>query len=417
MKKTILSTVMLSFLAIAGCNDSDNQDTNAPNPVIKEPTLVSFGKLDVETYAEGPESGTFIRGANGIYPPYKGQPVQGFSAALKNPDGTYLVMSDNGFGAQDNSADYLLRLHHIAVNYKKQSSAKDDVQHLSYIQLSDPQHLIPFQIIHEATEARLLTGADFDPESMQRTANGDIWIGDEFGPYLLHFNSKGELQSAPIALPNPYEPAKELRSPQNQLNKEKINFVEPLVQRSGGFEGMAISPDGQFLYPILEKPLMNATKSQLIISKFDISKKKYTGDYYYFELDSRATAIGDFQLFNDNEGILIERDDTENNEKGYKKLIKVKLNQSGEALFRADLVDLMDIANPNILYGKPRDEDIMTGERFGFPFQTIEDIVIEGPDLVTILNDNNFPSSSGRNKKMADNNEIIQIKLPSPLYK
>jgi hypothetical protein len=33
---------------------------------------------------------------NGIYPPFKGQPVQGFSAALKNEDGSYMAMSDNG---------------------------------------------------------------------------------------------------------------------------------------------------------------------------------------------------------------------------------------------------------------------------------------------------------------------------------
>jgi hypothetical protein len=46
-----------------------------------------------------------------------------------------------------------------------------------------------------------------------------------------------------------------------------------LVQRSGGFEGMAISPDGKYLYPLLEKPLLNDATGQLLISQFDIQKK------------------------------------------------------------------------------------------------------------------------------------------------
>ena len=83
---------------------------------------------------------------------------------------------------------------------------------------------------------------------------------------------------------------------------------------------------------------------------------------------------------------------------------------------REELVNLMDVANPDLLYGPVRPGDIATGQRFGFPFQTIEDIIIEGPDLITVLNDNNFPGSSGRNQNLADDNEMIQIQLPQPLY-
>lgn len=417
MKKISLAFTLSTLTLLTACNDDNKESTTLPPAVnLSEPTLVAFAKLDVNTYAEGPDSGLFVKGANGIFPPFKGQPVQGFSAALKNSDGTYLVMSDNGFGAQDNSADYLLRIHTIKTDFRTETSGHAKVEHLSFIQLKDPNKLIPFEIINQNTSDRLLTGADFDPESMQRAPNGDIWIGDEFGPYLLHFSKEGVLLTAPIALPDPLQPNQELRSPQNQFNKENINRVDPLVQRSGGFEGMAISPDGKFLYPILEKPLTNDATGRLIISKFDIEKKAYTNEYYYFALDSKAAAIGDFQLFNDKEGIIIERDDTENNLGGYKKLIKISLNDTKQAVTREELVNLMDIANPKMLYGTPREGDIATGERFGFPFQTIEDIIIESPTLITVLNDNNFPGSSGRNTNLADDNEVIQIQLPKPLY-
>lgn len=416
-KKTVLALICATTFGLSACND-DNQDQNTSTDKVTEPTLVSFAKLPVETYAAGPDSGQAVQGANGIYPPFKGQPVQGFSAALKNDDGSYMAMSDNGFGTQDNSADYLLRIYKLKADFKTKSKGTGQVKVQSFIQLRDPNKRIPFYIVNGNTAERLLTGADFDPESMQRTADGTYWIGDEFGPYLLHFSAEGVLLDAPIPLPNPLNPAQELRSPQNQFNKANINYVEPLVPQSGGFEGMAISPDGKYLYPLLEKPLKSIREGErlLLISQFDVQKQAYTGQYYWFALDSKATNIGDFQLFNDKEGIIIERDASQNNLGGYKKLIKIKFNDATQTVAREDLVDLMKIANPNALYGAAREGDIGTDRIFAFPFETIEDVIIENGTTLTVLNDNNFPGSTGRNAKQADDNEIIQIRLPKALF-
>lgn len=414
MKKTILSLCCTS-LFLTACND-DSDTYIAVDNTVSVPTLVAFAKLDVETYAAGPDSGKDVKGANGILPPFRGQPIQGFSAALKNQDGSYMAMSDNGFGAQDNSADYLLRIHHIQVDFKRKETGTGKVNTLSFIQLQDPNHLIPFDIINEKTTERFLTGADFDPESMQRSADGSYWIGDEFGPYLLHFDKNGILLDAPIVLPDPLDMTKELRSPQNQFNKANINYTEARVQRSGGFEGMALSADGQFLYPLLEKPLLNDAAGQLIISQFDLKKKAYTGQYFLFALDSKAKAIGDFQMFNAHEGIIIERDNSQNDLNGYKKLIKIKLGASGQTVQREELVNLMQLDNPNLLYTPARDGDIGTSKVFSFPFETIEDIVIENAYTITVLNDNNFPGSSGRNAKRADDNEVIQIQVAKALF-
>lgn len=414
MKKIYSSLLALSLTSLSACNDDNDVYQTEQNVTV--PTLVSFAKLDVETYAAGPNSGAFVKGANGIFPPFKGQPVQGFSAALKNGDGTYMAMADNGFGTQENSSDFLLRIYQIKPDFRSKTDGTAKVQVMSFIQLKDPNKLVPFTIINQNTSDRLLTGADFDPESMQRTADGTYWIGDEFGPYLLHFDKDGILLDAPIALPNPYSKGKELRSPQNQLNKANINYVEPLVQQSGGFEGMALSKDGQFLYPLLEKPLKGETTNQLLISQFDLKKKAYTGNYYLFSLNSKASNIGDFQMYDDKSGIIIERDASQNKLDAYKRLINVKLNDSGKTIDRTDLVDLMKIENPNLLYGTARNGDIGTGSTFSFPFETIEDVIIENKNTLTVFNDNNFPGSSGRNAKLADDNEIIQIKLPKALY-
>lgn len=415
-KKTLVMLLCCSALGLSACNDDNHQDQTTSTDKVTEPTLIAFAKLPVATYAAGPDSGKAVSGANSIYPPFKGQPVQGFSAALKNDDDSYMAMADNGFGTQDNSADFLLRIYKIKADFRTKTKGTGQVTVQSFIQLRDPNKRISFEIVNGNTADRLLTGADFDPESMQRAADGTYWIGDEFGPYLLHFSAQGILLDAPIPLPNPLNSTQELRSPQNQFNKANINYVEPLVQRSGGFEGMAISPDGKYLYPLLEKPLVNDATGQLLISQFDLQKKAYTGQYYWFALNSKATNIGDFQLFNDKEGIVIERDASQNNLGGYKKLIRVKFNEPKQAVAREDLVDLIKISNPNALFGTVREGDIGTGSVFAFPFETIEDVIIENGTTLTVLNDNNFPGSSGRNAKQADDNEIIQIRLPKALF-
>ncbi|EKU98974.1 glycerophosphoryl diester phosphodiesterase [Leptolyngbya sp. PCC 7375] len=200
-------------------------------------TLRGFASLSADTFADGPPSGTDngrIDAANRIQPisangrtgPFDGQPVQGFSAVQFAPDTdarTFWFLSDNGFGGESNSTDYLLRIYQARPNFQGQGGdGSVDLQ--GFVQLSDPDNLIPFDIQNEESAERLLTGADFDIESFVIDNNGDIWVGEEFGPYLLHFNSEGELLEAPIATPNPVD-----------LNT--LNGQDPLVIGHRGASG------------------------------------------------------------------------------------------------------------------------------------------------------------------------------------
>ncbi|MEB3342728.1 esterase-like activity of phytase family protein [Okeania sp.] len=169
------------------------------------PELVGFAVLPADTFAEGPSSGNFIETDNREVP-FDDQPVQGFSAVQFAPDSedgsTFWFLSDNGFGAQSNSPDYLLRLYQVDPDFAGTEDGDTSVEIQGFVQLADPNNLIPFDIINE-TGDRFLTGADFDIESFVIANNGDIWIGEEFGPYILHFDSEGTLLEAPIATPNP----------------------------------------------------------------------------------------------------------------------------------------------------------------------------------------------------------------------
>ena len=193
----------------AGNNNAqeDDQSSTTLNIASNMVTLKGFASLPADTFAAGPAAGAAVTNpTNGRTTPFPGQPVQGFSGVQFAPNSggsVFWFLADNGFGAKNNSADFLLRLYQVDPNFAGTENANGSVAIQNFIQLSDPNKLIPFDIVNKNTAKRELTGADFDVESFVIDAKGDIWVGDEFGTYLLHFNSNGVLLDAPFPTPNP----------------------------------------------------------------------------------------------------------------------------------------------------------------------------------------------------------------------
>jgi hypothetical protein len=222
-------------------------------------SLVGFASLPADTFTPGPTSGQLIAATNGRVPPFVGkQPVQGFSSVLRTSNGDFLAMSDNGFGAKPNSPDYVLRVYRIDPNFRTSTGGAGTIAVKSFITLSDPFHKVNFAIVADGTtypgtstpvdaeihSRRLLTGGDFDIESLRDAPDGTFWFGDEFGPFLIHTDALGRVLEAPIPLPG-------VKSPQNPF----LGGDVPNLPGSRGFEGMAIAPNGKLLYPMLEGAL------------------------------------------------------------------------------------------------------------------------------------------------------------------
>lgn len=387
-------------------------------PATEAQTLDAFAVLPADTFAPGPTSGQFIAPANGRIPPFVDrQPVQGISSVLPAWNGDFLVMSDNGFGAKDNSADYVLRVYRIDPRFKTRFWGDGSVRVKSFITLRDPNRKIGFPIVADGETYyggvipvdgqirahRLLTGADFDIESFREAPDGSLWFGDEFGPFLLHTDSTGKVLEAPIPLPG-------VRSPQHPL----LGSGTPNLPRSKGFEGMAITPDGKTLYPMLEGALTTeANQRKLVINQFDIRQRRYTGRQWSYRLDADSTvgqAIGDFTAVTKKLFLVVERDSGEGATALFKKVFLVNLDEvdADGFLVKREVADLMDIADPQNLGGQ--------GTKFTFPFQTIESVFPIGRHWLGVLNDNNYPFSAGRNPGQADPNEFIIIRLDRPLY-
>ena len=414
----VLFLSLLSLFAASFATDGEGDaDENNRAGV----TLVGFASLPADTFADCPPSGADNGdgepiSANGRTGPFPSQPVQGFSGVQLAPDArdSFWFLSDNGFGSKANSADYLLRIYAIAPNFardRKGDSEAVDVD--DFVQLQDPNGLIPFEIVNENTTERLLTGADFDIESIVLTEDR-IWIGDEFGPFLLEFDLAGALQSEPIPTPDIDEDGEDgnldtrslVQSPDNPFlaNPDNAN-----LSRSRGFEGMAYSPDRETLYPMLEGAVEGDPDNALRIYEFEVASKRYTNLIGFYGLDDPGHAIGDFTPINAAEFLVIERDGGQGETAEFKKVFKIDLSQIDEAGFVAkeEVVDLLDIRDPWDLNGD--------GETtFDFPFVTIEDVLVINPQTILVANDNNYPFSIGRGPDI-DNNEIILLRLTQRL--
>ena len=186
--------------------------------------LRGFAELPADTFAAGPPAGEGIS-ANDRTGPFEGQPVQGFSAVQYAEDDSFWFLSDNGFGSKENSSDYLLRLYKVDPSFRGTELGNGSVEVQDFITLSDPNNLVPFDIENEGSEERLLTGSDFDTESFTIAEDGSFWVGDEFGPYLLHFNQAGELIEPPVSTPN-------------YSNLDTLNGQSPLVIGHRGASGL-----------------------------------------------------------------------------------------------------------------------------------------------------------------------------------
>jgi hypothetical protein len=365
-------------------------------------TLTAYAKLPADTFTPGQTSGQFIDPVNHRQPPFENQqPIQGFSALIAAEDGSFLVLSDNGFGRRDNSSDYLLCIYRVLPDFRKAGGGSGKIQVKKITRLSDPWKHLPYAIVR--TDDRLLTGADLDPESLRRGSDGSFWIGEEFMPSLLHFNSKGELLAPPFTLPG-------LSSAGNPLGEPAT------LPRSRGFEGMAISTDGKRLYPLLEGEVQG-TGTGLNIFTFDIINRRFLNSHasqpsYRYRLDEKATAIGDFTLFSATVGLVIERDSGENKAARLKKIYMVVFENVDEDgfLVKTLVADLLDIDDPHDL-----DKDGQA--HFTFPFWTIEGLAVLNRTTLGIVNDNNYPLGQARDDTgtQPDNNEFILIEV-APLW-
>jgi glycerophosphoryl diester phosphodiesterase len=391
----------------------------AAGTAAQQAELVAIARLPADTLIPGDTSGQFLnpedKATNFIGPPYPdAQPVQGISAIVDEGKGRYLALLDNGYGSKANSPDFVLSIYRIRPEFKTVEGGAGVLHIESRIALRDPDRNLPYpRVIDSAMypdsamsvppgmqQRAWLTGADLDPESLQRMEGGHYWVGDEFGPFLLHFGRSGKLLEPPIGLPG-------YHSEDNPLIAEPAT-----VSRSGGFEGMALDREKGVLYPMLEKALAGSP-GVLEIFALDIASKQFLpagqpAAVMRYRLDEGAHAVGAFQYLGAGMFLTIERDREQGAAARIKRIYRVKQGEVDEqGLLRKQLmVDLLQIGDTTNLSSLAKDGV------FAFAYETIESLVVMASDRLGVVNDNNFPFGNGPDGKDAEETVFAVIHVP-----
>jgi len=399
---------------------------DAPRDAWVSGKFTTGGRLTAPMSVSGDTGALHGKRPTGVMLPFIGQPLQGLSGYAMNKveDGSVYVLTDNGFGSKANSPDAMLFFHKMMPDFETGKLAVNDT-----IFLHDPDFKVPFRIAYEGTEARYLTGSDFDPESIQMV-EGEIWIGEEFGPYLIHATLDGRVLAV---YPTMVAEAAVKSVDHPTISGLSVAGKDWTVPRSGGYEGMALQPGTGLLWPMFEKPLLGADGQPegtfLRANAFDTETGTWTGASFKFQLAEGATAIGDFNFIDETRAMIIERDNGEGDPSlkcaadpapdcfplpaMLKRIVLIDTATVDADGFvrRIGHIDLMNIADPE---GRARLTTVANPPLAGkitMPFFTIENVMRVDDTHILVGNDNNLPYSSGRALDAASDNEVLLLEV------
>jgi hypothetical protein len=154
-----------------------------------------------------------------------------------------------------------------------------------------------------------ILGTSFDPEGfVVNPLNGNFIVSDEYGPSVYEFTREGILARV-YATPANLIPRSE---PSDQPNYAGDTGNNAGKRNNRGFEGLAISPDGRYVFAMLQSPMLdegglgNGRFARIV--KFDTATGQAVAQYAYL-LDSSGQGRGISALvaLNDQEFLVLER--------------------------------------------------------------------------------------------------------------
>ncbi len=158
-----------------------------------------------------------------------------------------------------------------------------------------------------APKPKSVLGQSHDPEGfVVAPGSGHFYVSDEYGPSVHEFDRKGVMLRA-------------FQTPANMLPRDALgqrNFADDKGNVAGrrsnrGFEGLAITPDGKFVFAILQSAMLDEGGKDGAVSrivKFDTVTGKAVAQYAY-AMDSAGQGRGVSALvaFNDHQFLALER--------------------------------------------------------------------------------------------------------------
>lgn len=189
-----------------------------------------------------------------------------------------------------------------------------------------------------------MLGNAFDPEGLViNPKNGHLLVSDEYGPSLYEFDRDGQLVK-PFTVPTNLVPGVGSNVNYNAAPPTLTSGREP----NRGAEGLAISPDGNYAYLMLQNGTIqdgwsSSSRGQYTrIVKFDTATGQAVGQYAYkLESAGQGRGISAIVAINDHQFMVLER-----NNRGIG--VGATLNAADKNVFMIDLTGAADVTGVNL---------------------------------------------------------------------
>jgi hypothetical protein len=211
-------------------------------------------------------------------------------------------LSDRGPGG--GTLNYQTRVQRFRLNIDNTTGAISDFRILQTVIFKDEAGNPMDGIAPTPTN---ILGNAFDPEGFViGPHNHHFYVSDEYGPSLYEFNDKGTRVRA-FTTPANLIPRSDANVP---------NFASDTGNTKGkrtnrGFEGLAISPDGAYLYAMLQSAMLDEGGGNGVcnrIVKFSTATGAAVAQYaYQMEGASQGRGISALFALNDHEFLVLER--------------------------------------------------------------------------------------------------------------
>lgn len=182
-------------------------------------------------------------------------------------------------------------------------------------------------------------GTAFDPEGIVvHPRTGHLLVSDEYGPSLLEINRAGQRVRA-FQTPENLKPRNAASGAVNHTNDAGNNAGK---RTNRGFEGLAISPDGQYVFAMLQSAMLDEGGSNGVynrIVQFDTGTGRAVAQYAYrMEGSSQGRGISALVAINEHEFLVLER-----NNRGLG-VPDANLAGPNKKVFRIDLAGATDVS-------------------------------------------------------------------------
>ncbi len=241
----------------------------------------------------------------------------GSAIAYTGVGNTYIATPDRG--PNDGNSAYLDRYYKFNITVDPVAKTVTPTL-LSTVLLTKLTNTLPLTLLNFTGNSSAFSPDNLrlDPEGVRMGYNRNIYISDEYGPYVYEFGQNGQILRS-LNIPNKFQ----ITAPNANGNTEiSTNTVGRVANR--GMEGLAITPDGTKLYGIMQSPLIqdtgrNGINNRLLMIDIATGNKKE----FVYQLTKNSYGVSEILAINDHQFLVDERDGSGGTSAKFKKLFLI----------------------------------------------------------------------------------------------